>query len=64
MNIQVGCDVTHASPKSFKGTPSTAGVVASIDGTYATYPASIRLQEHRVEVCAPIVQRSCLYPAY
>ncbi|KAF8544027.1 ribonuclease H-like domain-containing protein [Trichophaea hybrida] len=50
----VGCDVTHASPKSRRGTPSIAGVVASCDGTYATYPASLRLQGHRTEMIADL----------
>jgi hypothetical protein len=47
---QVGCDVTHPSPGSLKGTPSIAGVVASTDSFYAQYPASLALQESRKEM--------------
>ncbi|CAZ85927.1 unnamed protein product [Tuber melanosporum] len=46
----VGCDVTHPSPGSLRGTPSIAGVVASIDMEYAQYPASLRLQESKKEM--------------
>ncbi|KAA8894528.1 ribonuclease H-like domain-containing protein [Sphaerosporella brunnea] len=64
----VGCDVTHASPKSRRGTPSIAGVVASIDSKYATYPASIRLQEHRTEMITDLkemmVERLKLWNTY
>jgi len=46
----VGCDVTHPSPGSQKGTPSIAGVVASCDNTDTQYPASLRLQKSREEM--------------
>ena len=42
--------MTHPSPGSLKGTPSIAGVVASIDADFAQYPASLRLQESKKEV--------------
>ncbi|KAL7268875.1 hypothetical protein RUND412_008489 [Rhizina undulata] len=50
----IGCDVTHPSPKSLKGTPSIAGVVASIDAYYTQYPASLRLQASRQEMIAEL----------
>lgn len=50
MVIQVGCDVTHPSPGSLKGTPSIAGVVASIDPNFSQYPASLRMQESKKEM--------------
>lgn len=50
--ILFGSDVTHPSPGSLKGTPSIAAVVASVDNTFAHYPASLRLQESRKEVRA------------
>ena len=46
----VGMDVTHPGPGSPKGLPSIAAVVASCDGSFIQYPASLRLQEHRKEV--------------
>ncbi|RPB12184.1 Piwi-domain-containing protein [Morchella conica CCBAS932] len=46
----VGCDVTHPSPGSLRGTPSIAGVVASVDAHFAQWPASLRLQESRKEM--------------
>lgn len=46
----IGIDVTHPSPSSLKDTPSIAGVVASIDGRYGQWPASIRTQESRKEM--------------
>ena len=48
--MMFGSDVTHPSPGSLKGTPSIAAVVASMDDQFATYPASLRLQESRKEV--------------
>lgn len=48
----VGMDVTHPGPGSLKGTPSIAAVVASVDEQYAQYPASLRIQETKKEVCA------------
>ncbi|KAA8895278.1 Piwi domain-containing protein [Sphaerosporella brunnea] len=46
----VGCDVTHPSPGSLKGTPSIAGVVASYDAVFSQYPASLRLQKTKQEM--------------
>lgn len=46
----VGADVTHPGPTSVDGTPSIAAVVASVDGYFVQYPASIRLQENKKEV--------------
>ncbi|KAK5139822.1 hypothetical protein LTR04_003318, partial [Oleoguttula sp. CCFEE 6159] len=50
----VGIDVTHPSPGSIKGAPSVAGVVASIDGMFAQYLASMRPQQGRVEMVAQL----------
>lgn len=50
MTMLVGIDVTHPSPSSLKGTPSIAGVVASIDHKLAQWPGSIRAQESRKEM--------------
>ena len=46
----VGIDVTHPSPGSVAKAPSIAGVVASIDGQYAQFPASNRAQTNRQEM--------------
>ncbi|KAF3906958.1 hypothetical protein AA313_de0209849 [Arthrobotrys entomopaga] len=46
----LGADVTHPSPGSAKGVPSLAAVVASCDKTFGQFPASIRLQETKVEM--------------
>ncbi|KAI4283554.1 MAG: hypothetical protein L6R38_002084 [Xanthoria sp. 2 TBL-2021] len=46
----VGMDVTHPSPGSLEKSPSIAGVVASIDGQYGQWPASMQAQEGRVEM--------------
>ncbi|KAL9597740.1 MAG: hypothetical protein Q9219_004934 [cf. Caloplaca sp. 3 TL-2023] len=46
----VGMDVTHPSPGSIEGAPSIAGVVASVDGRYGQWPASIRAQTSRKEM--------------
>ncbi|PSR77740.1 hypothetical protein PHLCEN_2v7724 [Hermanssonia centrifuga] len=43
----VGIDVTHPSPKSKKGAPSIAAVVASADDKFGQFPASLRLQTNR-----------------
>lgn len=42
--------MTHPSPGSAKGSPSIAGVVASIDGYYAQWPASVVLQKSKKEM--------------
>lgn len=42
--------MTHPSPGSAKGSPSIAGVVASIDGHFAQWPASVVLQESKKEM--------------
>ncbi|KAF8128683.1 Piwi domain-containing protein [Boletus edulis] len=46
----VGMDVTHPSPGSAVGTPSIAAVVASVDNSYAQYPASLEIQESKKEM--------------
>lgn len=46
----VGLDVTHPSPGSSSSTPSIAGIVSSIDGLPAQWPAAIRVQEARKEM--------------
>ena len=38
--MDVGVEVTHPSPGSREGTPSVAGVVASIDEKYGKWHAS------------------------
>jgi len=48
--IVFGIDVTHPSPGSSKSAPSIAGVVASVDAVFSQYPASMRVQEGRVEM--------------
>lgn len=48
--ILFGIDVTHPSPGSDESSPSIAGVVASVDGNFSQYPASIRTQTGRVEM--------------
>lgn len=40
----VGLDVTHPSPGSSKDDPSIAGIVASVDGLLAQWPAEVRVQ--------------------
>ncbi|KAL8953104.1 MAG: hypothetical protein Q9222_001042 [Ikaeria aurantiellina] len=46
----MGMDVTHPSPGSIEDAPSIAGVVASIDGRYGQWPASLRAQTSRKEM--------------
>jgi eukaryotic translation initiation factor 2C len=53
--MMVGIDVTHPSPTSIPGTPSIAGVVASIDQDFAQFPASLRLQKSKQEVSIHVV---------
>ncbi len=48
--ILVGIDVTHPGPSSVPGTPSIAGVVASVDRDFVQFPASLRLQKSKQEV--------------
>jgi hypothetical protein len=50
--ILVGIDVTHPGPSSVPGTPSIAGVVASVDRDFVQFPASLRLQKSKQEVSA------------
>lgn len=50
----VGMDVTHPSPGSVEGAPSIAGVVASIDGHYGQWPASMRAQKSKQEMIAEL----------
>ena len=49
----VGIDVTHPAG-SMKGTPSIAGVVASIDANFNQFPGSIRCQESRKEMVSEL----------
>ncbi|KAF8314791.1 Piwi-domain-containing protein [Clavulina sp. PMI_390] len=44
-----GADVTHPGAASIEDTPSIAGVLGTIDTTFARYGASLRLQESRKE---------------
>ncbi|KAL8766292.1 MAG: hypothetical protein Q9209_006882 [Squamulea sp. 1 TL-2023] len=46
----VGMDVTHPSPGSLDGSPSIAGIVASVDGQYGQWPSSMRTQASRMEM--------------
>ena len=46
----VGIDVSHPPPKSMKGTPSIAAVVASIDKNYGQWPGSVGCQESNTEM--------------
>ncbi|KAG6856712.1 hypothetical protein H0H87_001501 [Tephrocybe sp. NHM501043] len=46
----IGIDVTHPGPGSVKGTPSIAAVVASVDTSFAQYPASLEIQETKKEM--------------
>jgi eukaryotic translation initiation factor 2C len=47
----VGMDVTHPGPTSVEGTPSIAAVVASVDDSFVQFPASMRIQKSKQEVC-------------
>ena len=46
----VGLDVTHPKPGSVKGTPSIAGIVASIDAGFTQWPGNIRAQTSKKEM--------------
>jgi eukaryotic translation initiation factor 2C len=52
--ILFGIDVTHPSPGSSDSAPSIAGVVASVDGIFSQYPASMRTQRGRQEMVAQL----------
>ena len=56
----VGIDVTHPGPSSVPGSPSIAGVVASVDQDFVQFPASLRLQKSKQEVS---YQVSDLFPS-
>jgi eukaryotic translation initiation factor 2C len=60
----VGMDVTHPGLSTVKGTPSIAAVVASADLRFSQYPASMRIQESKKEVCRYLwLQKTrCLTP--
>jgi eukaryotic translation initiation factor 2C len=45
-----GIDVTHPSPGSAEGSPSIAGVVASVDELLSQWPGSLRSQRGREEM--------------
>ena len=47
----VGIDVTHPGIAAVRDTPSVAAVVASVDRDCVQFPASLRLQEPKKEVC-------------
>ena len=49
----VGIDVTHPT-SCIKGTPSIAGVVASIDSNFNQFPGSIRSQQSRKEMVSDL----------
>ena len=51
-SMMVGIDVTHppSAKVCLENSPSIAGVVASVDGRYAQWPGSIRLQKGRQEI--------------
>lgn len=51
----IGIDVTHPGPGAVKGTPSIAAVTGSIDTDYAQFPASLRMQESKKEVCGTVL---------
>ncbi|KAH8101753.1 argonaute-like protein [Cristinia sonorae] len=46
----VGMDVTHPGFGTVSGTPSIAAVVASTDGNFGQFPASMRIQESKKEM--------------
>ncbi|KAI5268962.1 Piwi-domain-containing protein [Aureobasidium subglaciale] len=46
----VGIDVTHPSPGSAEGSPSIAGVVASVDEHLSAFPGSLRSQRGKEEM--------------
>ena len=46
----VGIGVTHPAPQSMKGTPSIAGVVASIDAVFGQFPGSLLCQTSKMEM--------------
>lgn len=46
----VGIDVTHPSPGSAEGSPSIAGVVASVDEQLSQWPGSLRSQRGKEEM--------------
>ncbi|KAG5652514.1 hypothetical protein H0H81_004786 [Sphagnurus paluster] len=52
----VGIDVTHPGRDSVKGTPSIAAVVASVDGQFAQYPASMEMQKTKEEMVVGLEQ--------
>ena len=58
----VGIDVTHPGPGSVRGTPSIAAVVASVDGYYAQYPASMEIQESKKEVLLLVITSAGVCP--
>ncbi|KAI0313100.1 Piwi-domain-containing protein [Amylostereum chailletii] len=52
--MMVGIDVTHPSPSSIPGSPSIAGVVASVDKDFVQFPVSLRLQKSKQEGIAEL----------
>ena len=53
-SILFGIDVTHPSPGSEESAPSVAGVVASVDGFFSQFPASMRVQQGRQEMVSEL----------
>ncbi|CAD6506115.1 BgTH12-07045 [Blumeria graminis f. sp. triticale] len=50
----VGLDVTHPSPGSKLGTPSSVAMVASVDKVLAQWPADFRIQMGRQEMVSDV----------
>lgn len=50
----VGIDVTHPAPGTMRGTPSIAGVVASIDAYFGQWPGNICCQESKKEMVSKL----------
>ena len=50
----VGIDVTHPASDSIRGTPSIAGVVASIDAKFSQWPGNICCQESKKEMVSSL----------
>lgn len=50
----VDIDVTHPAPGSMVGTPSIAGVAASIDAKFGQWPGNICCQESKKEMVSSL----------
>ena len=60
--MMMGIDVTKPGPGSVQGTPSIAAAVASVDGRFAQFPASLSLQKPDWNKDSKEVRRAC--PAF